>query len=96
MTTKKFIIKTAVKIIIYATISTIALSLLSTPIITNELAMGQMQNSNELYLLMTTYNKVRPIISIVYGLITALFAGTTIYDIYKFIKSKTNKGETEL
>ena len=96
MTTKKFIITTIVKIMIYATISTIALSLLSTPIITNELAMGQMQNSNELYLLMTTYNKVRPIISIVYGFITALFAGTTIYDIYKFIKIKTNKGETEL
>lgn len=93
MNTKKFIIKTATKIVIYAIISTIALSLLTNPIITNELALGQMENSNELYLLMETYNKVRPFISIIYGLITALFVATTISDTYKFIKTKTNKGE---
>ena len=67
MTTKKFIIKTTIKILIYAIISTIALSLLTNPIITNELALGQMENSNELYLLMETYNKVRPFISIIYN-----------------------------
>ena len=93
MTTKKFIIKTTIKILVYAIISTIALSLLTNPIITNELALGQMENSNELYLLMETYNRLRPFISIIYGLITAWFAGTTIYDTYKFIKTKTNKGE---
>ena len=93
MTIKKFIIKTTTKIIIYAIISTIALSLLTNPIITNELALGQMENSNELYLLMDTYNKIRPFISIIYGLITLLFAGTTICDIYKFIQTKKNKGE---
>lgn len=93
MTTKRFIIKTAIKIIIYAIISTIALSLLNSPIITNELALTQMEHSNELYLLWDTYNKVRPFISIIYGCITALFAVTTISDTYKFIKTKTNKGE---
>ena len=93
MTTKKFIIKTTIKIIIYAILSTIALSLLTSPIITNELALWQMQNSNELYLLVETYNKVRPFISVIYGLCTAAFAWTTISDTYKFIKTKTNKGE---
>jgi hypothetical protein len=93
MSTKKFIVKTSIKIIVYAIISTIALSLLTNPVITNDLAMGQMQNSNELYLLMETHNKVKPFISIIYGLITALFAGTTICDTYKFIKTKKNKGE---
>lgn len=93
MTTKRFIIKTITKVLIYAIISTIALSLLTNPIITNELALGQMENSNELYLLMETYNQTRSFISIIYGFVTVLFAGTTIYDIYKFIKTKTNKGE---
>jgi hypothetical protein len=93
MTTKKFIIKTAIKVIVYAILSTVALSLLTNPIITNELALTQMENSNELYILMDTYNKIRPFISIVYGLITCLFVSTTIYDIYHFIKTKTNKGE---
>ena len=93
MTTKRFIIKTVIQIIIYAIISTIALSLLTIPIITNELALGQMENSNELYLLMETYNKVRTFISVIYGFVTMLFAGTTICDTYKFIKTKINKGE---
>ena len=93
MTTNKFIARTAIKVVVYSIISLVALCLVGTPIITNELALGQMENSNELYVLMETYNKARPIISIIYGLITVLFAGTTIYDIYKFIKTKTNKGE---
>lgn len=93
MTTKKFIVRTFVKIMIYAIISTIALSLLTSPIITNELALGQMENSNWLYMLMETYNKVRPFISVIYGFVTALFAGTIIGDTYRFIKTKINKGE---
>ena len=93
MTTKKFIIKTTIKVLVYAIISTIVMTLITNPIITNELALGQMQNSNELYLLMETYNKTKHFVSIIYGLITALFAGTTIHDTYKFIKTKTNKGE---
>lgn len=93
MSTKRFIIKTTIKVLTYAIFSTIALSLLTNPIINNELALGQMQNSNELYLLMETYNKVRPFISVIYGLLTALFAWTTISDTYKFIKIKKNKGE---
>lgn len=93
MSTKRFIIKTTIKVLAYAIFSTIALSLLTNPIINNELALGQMQNSNELYLLMENYNKVRPFISVIHGLITALFAWTTISDTYKFIKTKKNKGE---
>ena len=93
MKTKTFIVKTTSKVIIYAIISTIALNLLTNPIINNELALGQMQNSNELYLLMTTYNEIKHFTSVIYGCITALFVGTTIHDVYKFIKTKTNKGE---
>ena len=93
MRIKKFIIKIATKTMIYVISSTIILSILTNPIITNELALTQMENSNELYLLMDTYDKVRPFISIIYGLITALFVGTIIHDIYKFIKTKINKGE---
>ena len=93
MTTKKFIIKAITKILIYAIFSTIALNILHSPIITNELSLLQMEYSNTLYVMMETYNKVRPFISIIYGFITVLFAVTTIHDIYKFIKTKTNKGE---
>lgn len=93
MNTKRFVFKTVVKIIIFAIFSVIVNTLLYGPIITNELALTQMEQSNELYMLMESYNKLRPFISIIYGFITACFVGTTIYDTYKFIKTKTNKGE---
>lgn len=93
MKTKRFIYKLIIKIIIFAIFSAIVNTLLYGPIITNELALTQMEQSNELYMLMKTYNKVRPFISIIYGLITCWFASTAIYDIYNFIKTRTNKGE---
>lgn len=90
----RFTIKLVCKIVLYVIISVIALNfILADPIISNELALGQMENSNELYLLMETYNRNRNIASVIYGLITTLFVGTTIYDIYKFINTKENKGE---
>lgn len=93
MTTKKFIIKTAIKVFIYAIIATLAFSFLTGPIITNELALGQMENSNELYLLMESYNKIKPTISVIYGFVTVFFAWSIAEDTYKFIQSKKNKGE---
>jgi len=93
MKTKRFIYRLIIKIIIFSIFSAIVSTLLYGPIITNELALTQMEQSNELYMLMESYNRLRPFISIIYGLITACFVGTTVYDIYKFIKTKTNKGE---
>ena len=93
MSATKFAVKITAKIIILIVISMVASVFLNSPIISNELALTQMENSNELYMLMETYKKVRPIISVIYGCITALLAGTAICDIYKFINTKENKGE---
>jgi hypothetical protein len=93
MTTKKFIYKTIIKILIYAIISMIAIFILTNPIITNHIALGQMQNDDTLYLLMDAYYKIRPFVSFIYNCVTALFVGTIIYDTYKFIQTKKNKGE---
>ena len=95
MTIKKYIIKTTAKIIIFAIISIIALTLLQSPVIDNNLALGQMENSDALFILMDIYNKVAPLISVIYGCITAIFAGTIIYDTYKFIQNKRKVKENE-
>ena len=98
LTTKKYIIKTAIKVIAFMIISTIALTLLQTPVITNEIALGQMENSDEWFLIMETYYKIVPIIRIVYGCVSAGFIITIIYDTYKFIKTKlkeTTKDEND-
>ena len=88
MSVKKFVFKTTVKTIVFVVLSTIALSLLQSPVISNNIALGQMENSDELYVLWETYNKVRPIVSVIYGLLVLWFVGTVGYDVYKFIKQK--------
>ena len=95
MTIKKYIIKTTAKIIIFAIISIIALTLLGSPVIKNDIYLGQMENSDALFILMDIYNKLTPIISVIYGCVTAIFAGTIIYDTYKFIKNKRKVKENE-
>jgi hypothetical protein len=57
------------------------------PIMTNNLALTQMQNSNEMYMLMNTYSKVRPIVNLVYVFIVCYFMGTIARDIHKFVKT---------
>lgn len=92
MNTTKLTVRITARIIIFIAISIIISVFLNSPIISNELALTQMQNSNELYLTMEAYNKIRSVISVMYSCITGLFAGVTIYDIYKLINTK-NKGE---
>ena len=91
MTTKRFIIKNIVKTIVFIIVSIIAMTLVQSPIISNQVALGQMENSNELFMLMETYNKIRPIISVIYSCIGIWFVGTVGYDVYKFIKTKTKE-----
>lgn len=88
MSTKKFIFKTVSKLIIFAAISIIATTFFQSPVITNEIAMGQMENSNELFMLMDIYYKIKPLGSVIYGCIVAWIVATTGYDTYKFIKTK--------
>lgn len=91
MSTKKFIIKNIIKIIIFAIISTIAITLLRSPVISNEIALGQMENDNTLFMLMETYNEVKPFITVIYSCIAGVFIGTIGYDTHKFIKTKTKE-----
>lgn len=80
----KTVIGTAVLIIIGAAMSMI----FNSAIINNYIAMGQMSNNNEAYLVMEYYNKFKVITGTVYGLFFVLFAGKTIYSFYKVTKEK--------
>lgn len=88
MSTKKFIIKTIAKLIVITILSVICITLIQSPVISNQVALGQMDNDDRLFILMEMYNKVRPVIDIVYGCIVGIIVGSIIYDIYKFIKFK--------
>ena len=88
---KKFIISMVARVIIFVVISIIVSTVLQSPVITNEVAMGQMENSNELYMVWEAYNNMMPVVNTVYSVIVVIFVGSFIYSIYKYIKS--TKGE---
>ena len=87
--TKQFIKKTIRKIVIFAFFMIVITSIFQSmsPIVSNEIALGQMQNSNEAFVLMETFNKIRPIRTAVYTGIIVWFVYTIGRDIYKFAKT---------
>lgn len=95
MTLKKFITKTVVKVIMFVFVMAIISSIIQTmsPIISNGMALGQMENSDEMFVIMNTYNKVRPIVNATYAGITILFMYTIGRDTYKFVKNHKNEKE---
>lgn len=86
---KQFVKKMIKKVMIFAILMIIATAIGQSisPIMTNNLALTQMQNYNEMYVLMNTYSKVRPIVNLVYVFIVGYFIGTIARDIHKFIKT---------
>ena len=91
MSTKRFVIKTVVMLLIFAIISTVVLTFLNSGILTNEIALGQMKNDNTEYLIWQEYQALIPIIYAVYSLITLGIIGKVSYDTYIFIKIKKLK-----
>ena len=88
MKTKRFLIRIATKVICFIAISIIAFTVFKSPVITNEIALGQMTNNNDLFLAHDLYNKLSPVITVVYSVITLFFIGSTGFDIYKFFKER--------
>ena len=85
---KKTVRRTFVFVFIMIVVSAISQSL--APVITNELALTQMENSNELFILMNTYNKIKPIFNALYSCAILWFVLTLGRDTYKFAKSINN------
>ena len=86
MSNKKFIIKIVINAVALIVFTLITFLVFENTIITNDIALGQMNNSDEAYLLMEYYNRIRTIVSSIYGGICVYIAGITIYDIYNFYK----------
>lgn len=85
----KFIAKLAIKVVIFALIMTAVLFIAQSvsPVMSNYLALGQMQNSDEAFVVMNTYNKFQPVIRIIFVGICILFATGLAKDTYKFVKN---------
>ena len=90
--TKQFVKKMVGRVLIFVFVMIImtAIGQSISPVISNELAMTQMQNSNEMFVLMNTYNNVKPIINITYSCVILWFMYSLGRDTYKFAKTINN------
>lgn len=92
MTIEKFTRRILVKLIIYIILLGVIAAVLQTaePLVSAEIALGQMENSNESFVALNSYSwlkSARPAINFGAWL---LFTSTIARDVYKFIN---NKGE---
>jgi hypothetical protein len=84
---KQFVKKAVVKTIIFIAIMVIITAFVQaiTPVISNDVAMGQLENSDELFVMMEMYNKMKPLVDIAYILAAGLFMMSIGNDTYKFV-----------
>lgn len=83
---KKFIRKILVKIAFIFILLTIAFSLIDSPVLTNDMALIQMQINSESFMIWEIFNKIRPIIRIILCIIGGWMMYNVTMDIYKYAK----------
>lgn len=97
MSRKQFITRITIRTIALAIILVVMLNFLGAfdAIVSNKLALGQMENSNEAYLFIQLYNNtIRPICCAIATVASIAIVALAATDTYKFLKT-INKGETK-
>ena len=84
---KRFCAKIMRRVILLAALMIIVLAVVESPIIANEIALGQMDNSSTTFMLMGVYTPLRNLIKAVLWLLIAMQGVTMARDTYIFIKS---------
>lgn len=90
MSRKQFITKTATRVIVLTIVFIVIFNLMGVfdTMISNELALGQMENSNEAFAFIQIYNgTIKPLVSLAMSLAASAMVIFTILDIYEFIKN---------
>ena len=95
MSTGKFIWRLSWKLILIVLIETF-LAYIASPVLSNQLAMTQMENSNEMYFFVNTVFNARSTIKTICNLVTAALSVTIGLDIHNLVKSiNHSKNEKE-
>lgn len=84
---KRFPVKAIVKITIAVAVLLIAITLIQSPVLTNETALSQMESSDGTYIAWSSYVAVVTLVKAVLCGISGFILGRSIFDIYKFIKN---------
>ncbi len=91
---RQFITKTMVKVIIIAVIAFLVYLITETPVLTNQIAMGQMENSNDWFVAMSMYQKIANALDRVSGIIISFIVGWIGYDGYTLAKNLKTEDPT--
>ena len=93
--TVNFVKKITAKVIIFAIVMFLIATVMQyiSPIISNDIAMGQMENSDEAFVTMGLYNRLQNVASALYSIGIAFLVCALGYDTYKFAKIINNEKE---
>lgn len=83
----RFIRRLIFGLIAIAVILTISFIIVDTPILTNQVAMGQMENSNEWFVAMAMYQKFVPVVRSIRKVLVSIIAGMIAWSGYDLAKS---------
>lgn len=92
MAVREFTGKTIMRLIIMIFVLIMVFMITQTPIITNNIAMGQMENSNDWFVAMTVYQRfanAADIFGIISVIVTLGFIGWDGYKLAKTLKSES-------
>lgn len=92
---KKLIRKTVVRLIIFAVITAALAAVKESAVITNDMALGQLENSDTAYMLMHFVQNMNSVITLLYVAFAAMVFWPIVVDVYKIIKKKYSKEETK-
>ena len=91
MAIRRFVLKTVMRLFIMIVVIVVVLMITQTPILTNDIAMGQMENSNDWFVAMTVYQRFANVVDI-FGIVSAVvtlgFIGWDGYKLAKTLKSE--------
>ncbi len=96
--TKQFVKKMVRRTLIFSFIMIIvaAIGQSVSPVISNNLALTQMENDNVTFVAMSTYNRIKPIFNALYSCVILWFVCTLGRDTYKFAKSINTENKKEI
>lgn len=88
--TRMYLTRTIALVVIAILIAAFAFIVAETPILTNQIAMGQLENSNDWFVLMTMYQKIANGVSTARNVLIAAIATFVIIDTAIFVRKIKN------
>lgn len=95
MVVREFIGKTIMRLFVMIVVIVAVFMITQTPVIANNIAMGQMENSNDWFVAMTMYQRFANVASIFGKVCVAVTLGFIGWDGYKLAKTLKSEHTTE-